>query len=795
MTTRKDGRKKRSDRSTSMPVPSPPAGTSGAGAETRDARHAHAIMASGRESVRRNVLAGLALATLVIVSYLPAMLWGSFVWDDRIWTGAEAVREWSGLWRIWLSPAEIENESHYWPLVYTTFWLEHKLWGFAPIGYHVVNVLLHLANTFLLWHLMRRLTVPGAWLVAAVFAVHPLHVESVAWVMERKDVLSALFYLAAVLVWLRFVEEPRLGRYLLALALFVLGLLAKSIVITLPMALLIWHWWKKGRVTWNDLFRLTPFFLVGLGIAVADVSYTLSRSVRDPTLFDYSLLERVLIAARALWFYVGKLLWPVDLAVIYPRWEIDVADPLAWGYVIAACAVAALLWLARHRIGRGSPAGALFFAVTLSPVLGFVDYNYMQYSFVADRYQYLAGIGVIAILIGAAVHGVAMARNTGRLSDLSVKGLQALAISVLGIFAALTWQQAGIYQDVVTFNRHIVALNPQARFAHVNLSKGLFDQGRLDEALVAAQTAVEKGKVPMEAHVALGVTLISLERHDEGETHLRRALEIDPHNRHALQNLAVLLIRQERYEEAVTPALAVLKRHPDSFEVHSTVGLAFSKLGRLDEAEQHLRRAVALNSHDTSTRQNLAESLRRRGRYEEALEWYDTVIRIDPKMALAHAGKGDSLFNLKRYDEAIESMNRAVALQPGSPMAARLNFLMGQAAQELDQLSTATEYYERVLQIDAHHFEALDRLAWLHFAEQRYGDALGLYQTLVGVAPGNAQVLANLGAVLFQLDRPDEALRSYERALSLDPALEEARVNRDRLLQSLQRNAAPGRQP
>ena len=226
---------------------------------------------------RQDVLALVALGLLVVVSYLPAMLWGGFVWDDMIFTDAKPVRDVSGLWQIWFSPSDIEGEGHYWPLVYTIFWLEHKLWGFDPTGYHIVNVLLHLANTLFLWHLVRRLAVPGAWVVAAVFAVHPLHVESVAWVIERKDVLSGLFYLAAVLAWMRFVEQPGRGRYVCSLALYAAGLLSKSIVITLPVALLIWHWWQQGRVTSTDLLRLVLFGVIGLAITVADMSFYQSR--------------------------------------------------------------------------------------------------------------------------------------------------------------------------------------------------------------------------------------------------------------------------------------------------------------------------------------------------------------------------------------------------------------------------------------------------------------------------------------------------------------------------------------
>ena len=218
--------------------------------------------------------AAAALVLLVAAAYAPAFLAG-FVWDDRIFTESRAVRDWSGLWKIWFafSPRAIRNEGHYWPLVHTTFWIEHKLWGFAPAGYHAVNVLLHAANTVLLWRLAGRLEVPGAWAIAAVFAVHPLHVESVAWVIERKDLLSALFYLAAVSAWLRFSESGGRKHYLLALVLFVLGLLCKSIVVTLPAALLICHWWKRGRVGGADLLRLAPFFAVGIAVAAADTAF------------------------------------------------------------------------------------------------------------------------------------------------------------------------------------------------------------------------------------------------------------------------------------------------------------------------------------------------------------------------------------------------------------------------------------------------------------------------------------------------------------------------------------------
>ena len=216
----------------------------------------------------RDAPAALALAVLVVVSYFPALP-GGFVWDDRNISEEPVIHSLGGLRSIWLAPAEIRNEVHYWPLIYSSFWLEHKLWGLRPAGYHAVNIVLHLLNCLLLWRLLLRLRVPGALLIAAVFAVHPLHVESVAWIIERKDVLSALFYLGAVLAWLRFVEVERAGHYLLAALLFVAGLLSKSVVVTLPLALLLVQWWRGGRVTRLDLLRVAPLMVIGAAITAA----------------------------------------------------------------------------------------------------------------------------------------------------------------------------------------------------------------------------------------------------------------------------------------------------------------------------------------------------------------------------------------------------------------------------------------------------------------------------------------------------------------------------------------------
>ena len=766
--------------------------------------------------------AALALGLLTALSYFPATRAG-FVWDDTIITTLPAVRDWGGLWRLWFDPGgaylhDNVGEGHYWPLTYSSFWLEHKLWGFSPVGYHVVNLVLHFVNTLLLWRLLLRLRAPVPWLVAAVFAVHPLHVESVVWVIGRKDLLSALFYLTAITAWLDFVETGRARRYLLSLALFAAGLLCKSSVVTLPVALLLLHWWKEGRLDLRTILRLAPFFVTGLAVTLADLSFYQGREALS---LGYSMPERALIAGHALWFYAWKLLWPTNLAVIYPRWDISVLEPLAWGYVIGIVATVALFWFTRHRLGRGPLACMVFFIATLGPVLGFIDYGYMQFSFVADRYQYLAGIGIIALAAGAAASCV------GKLQGRAQTVLTGVALPVLLLLGALTWKQSGIYRDELTFFNHIIALNPDARRVYQNLAAELNRLERADEALVAARVAVEKDPESAETHTTLGLALLKLERYEEAEKNLRRALEINPRYAHALQNMADLLRRQERYEAALDMFRQTLKINPDAALAHAGMGYslfqlsryeetvasikralsmqpelaqthldlylllgwALHSIGRTDEAGRYLRRVQGKEAQSANDFLLLADTFRVKNEYEKAVEAYRYALELEPDRGKAHAGMGDALFRLQRYQEAIDSMQQALALQPDQPSAPALHYLTGEAWRALDRPEQALEHYENALRADPQLDEAANRLAELLFAQKRYEDALEVYQPLADRNPDNADTHSNIGSVLFMLGRAEEALQKFEQALSLDPAHETALANREQVRLSLQRSA------
>ena len=765
---------------------------------------------------RQQALCLLIFGLLIGLSYFPAVL-GGFVWDDGIFTKAEAVRDWAGLWQIWFSPADIKNEGHYWPLVYTIFWLEHKLWGFAPAGYHVVNLLLHFINTLLLWRLLTRLAVPGAWVAAAVFAVHPVHVEAVAWIFGRKDLLATLFYLTATLTWLRFlaVSHPRarLGYYGLALVLFIAGLLSKSIVITLPLALLIGLWWKQGRVTLPDIYHLLPFFLIGFCITLADLAFYWSI---ESVSFSYSMVERVLIAARALWFYIEKLFWPTDLAIIYPHWQVSAADLLSWLPLIAAGATAILLWFYRHQIGRGPLAGLLFFVVTLSPLLGLVDYGYMQFSFVADRYQYLASIGVLAGFIGVVAHG------TGGLPNALKRSLPGLVLIILVSLSALTWQQAGAYKDEVTFFRHIIDLNPKAHSAYSNLSKALIEAGRLEEAFTAGLVAINQAPDSHGAHYNTGLALSELERFQEAEQYFRSALKIKPKHTNTHQYLAEALKQQGRYEEALVSLRAVIARDSQRVEVYGSmgdilyrlnryeealdtlerarllgpsqrdasalyhlIGLVSQELGRPEAIAERYRQALRVDSTDLSTHEHLAGLLHGQGQYEEALKAYTAIIDLAPENVSAYVNMGELLYRLKRYDEATKTLKQALSLESDPRRTPEIHYLIGLTMQAMGRLDAAAASYEQALEAEPNYPIALNALGALRLAQQRYREALTIFQTLVEIEPGNAKFYSGLGVTLYNLNRIDEALESFDQALALDPHLTEARTNREHLQQSI----------
>ena len=335
----------------------------------------------------------VALWIVLLIVYQP--VWnGGFLWDDAAHVTRPDLRSWEGLWSIWSAPGATQQ---YYPFTHTFFWLQHRLWGDTPLGYHLVNITLHAAAASMAGLILYRLSIPGAYFAAAIFALHPVQVETVAWITEIKNTLSAVFYLGAAIAWLRYKEKANAGAYAISLGLFVLALCSKTVTATLPAALLVIAWWQRGRLSWrHDVLPLVPFFIFGIAAGLSTVWVERSLVGAEGAAFDLTPIERGLIAGRALWFYAGKLLWPVNLVFIYPRWNVSQAHGWQYVYPAAALAVLAVAWAVRRR-WRGPLAGLLYFAGTLFPALGFFNVYPFLFSFVADHFQYLASLGLITL--------------------------------------------------------------------------------------------------------------------------------------------------------------------------------------------------------------------------------------------------------------------------------------------------------------------------------------------------------------------------------------------------------------
>ncbi len=529
-------------------------------------------------SPRKRLAAGAGLLVVTLVAYLPAFR-GGFVFDDEDYiVNNWALRSLDGLRVLWLDHSAT---AQYYPLTCTTFWVEYHLWGLNPAGYHVVNVVLHGVNAVLFWMLLRRLQLPGAWFAAALFALHPVHVESVAWVTERKNTLSGLFYLLAALAYLRFrplagaaPDRPgsRWGFYVAALAAYAAALLSKTTTIALPAAILLVIWWKCGRVKWRDIAGVAPFFVLAFVSALGTLTQESADLARAPhTVHAYTLLERVLVAGRVPWFYLGKLVWPTDLAFIYARWAID---PRVWWqylYPLASLALLLGLWLGRRRIGRGPLVAGLYFVGTLLPVLGFADYGLMRYTFVADHFLYLPSLGVLALLAAVAA---AASRQLGSSGGRAAPVLAGLTLLALGTGTA---RQNLIYADVETLWRDTLAHDPQSPVAHYNLARHLIDTDRAAEAVA----------------------------------HLEAALRAQPGDVDTLNNLGVAYVKTGRIDDALRTLEQALRLRPDDDFIHTNLGVLYARRGNIEAAIKHFTRALELNPRREEARANLNTLLAR----------------------------------------------------------------------------------------------------------------------------------------------------------------------------------------
>jgi Flp pilus assembly protein TadD len=601
---------------------------------------------------------------MVVVAYAPT-LGNRFIWDDDYHVTANTtLSSLDGLRRIWF---EFGAVPQYYPFVHSTFWVDYHLWGDSPKGYHLENMLLHAASSVLLWRLLVRLRVPGAWLAAALFGVHPIEVESVAWVTERKNVLSLTLALASLCCYFRFapLEEPsdppltdsvRRRWYIAAFGLFVAALLSKTVVCTLPAVVLVILWWKNELIRWRDVLPLLPMFALGVGLGYVTMHMEATHVGAQGADWDFSFLERILMAGRICWFYAGKLAWPSPLIFFYPRWTIDAGSWWQYLFPVGAVALLVMLWLARARLGRGPLAAALIFGGVLVPALGFVNVYPFRFSFVADHFQYHAGIALLALTAaGAAIFWKRLR------PDLRSAGQAACGL-LLVVMSLLTMSRATVFFDEETLNRDTIAQNPTAWMAYSNLAAFLEAQSKFDESYTLYKTAAELhpndplmqcnvGHVYLKLGVRDGFGSGQLE---EALKHLEKAVEMGPTLATVHERLGYGLMIAGRVPEAIKQYQLAVQLAADNAGYQNDLGVALAKSNRQVEAVEHFEQATRLDNNNAEYAVHLALAYAQTNRRGEAIAIAEHALALSRRQKL-----DEQAHNIANW------LNKYKAAQPG----------------------------------------------------------------------------------------------------------------------------------
>jgi tetratricopeptide (TPR) repeat protein len=609
--------------------------------------------------------AGIALVLITFFSYLPAIKC-RYVWDDDTHLTKNIVLQENGLYRSWFT----KEQRMYWPVTWTSFWLEHQIWGLNPLGYHVVNILLHTLCVLLIWRLLVRLKIPGAWLAALIFGLNPVNVESVAWITQRKNLLSMLFFLTALLMYVRFDENGNRKLYWLAVLSFLLGMLSKGAIVPLPVVILMLVLWLHDRISGRDILRSLPFFAVSFIMGSVEVWFQSVRVVGEEVVSEGTLFERIARAGWVVWFYLYKLLLPLNLCFVYPRWKIDGSNWLSYVPIVSLIIILVLFWRYRRSWGRPLFFALAYFVVMVGPAMGFAKFYFLKFSYVADHYQYMATIGPIALVAGAVVVTL---KRFGRI--LKTIGT-IVVICVLAVLAILTWKQTHIYKDSKTIWYDTIGKNPNAAMAYNNLGAVLYSEGKTDEAVEC----------------------------------YNKAVEIQPDYAKPYYNLAGIFARRGQIDKSIEYYQKSLAASPNYYQTHNKLGIVLLNKGRTADAIVQFREALRLNPGFSDAYLNLGVALLNQGNNSESVRYLEILVKHEPKNAEGHYYLGTALAKQKNYDdEAIEHLKFAINSSENAKAAkllAEIYFARG-------KFEETFLYWGKALEIEPNQPDVLNDMAWL----------------------------------------------------------------------------------
>jgi tetratricopeptide (TPR) repeat protein len=690
----------------------------------------------------------LILILAVILVYLPVWRAG-FIWDDDLFTSSNpCIAGPLGLKDIWTGSAP-----QFYPIVLTTFWLEHVLWGFAPLPYHLLNISLHATCAVVLWRVLRNLEVPGAWLCAALWALHPVQVETVAWIAEMKNTESCLFYLLTILFFVKGLKagnsgKPGDGHWNDALALLcaALAMATKSSTLLLPVVLALCTWWVKGRWHWRDMAKVGLFLLMTLVVSVIAL-HIMRRNGTNELQWAQSWPQRLAMAGDIFWFYLGKLVWPHPLMTLYPRWEIDAGQWTSYLPSVTVLLLLSILWLNRQSWSRPYLFAFAYYLVNLLPVMGLFNMTGFRYSLVEDHLQYLASIGPLA-LAGAGLTWFADFAMSRR--PLLWPALCAGLLLILGI---LVWQQTWIYQSKDTLRTYNLTQNPDCWLTYSGQGTGLVSNEQLDNAIEFYQKTLAIHPTWALTHESLGLAFVQKGQLDEAIAQYQKTLEIEPGYAKAHIDLGDALLQKNQMDDAIAQYQKAQEIDPSYALAYNDLGLAFVQKGQADDAITQYQKALTIDSNYSEAHNNLGFALIQKGEVDDAIVQFQKALALDANSALAHDNLGAAFFHKGQMDDAIEQFQKAVAIDPNS---AKAHNNLGLA---LGQKGLANE-------------------------------AMDQFQKALGINPDYAEAHNNLGIAFAKKGQLDEALAQFQEALRLQPDDNAAQIDLAKIKAMMQQKAA-----
>ena len=624
-------------------------------------------------SERQSWFAGIAvIAVLSFIVYYPSLN-GGFIFDDNdLLTNNALVQSDDGLSRFWFSMQPVD----YWPISNSSFWFEWRLWHLHPGGYHTTNLILHVLCCAMLWRILRALSVPGAFFAALLFAVHPVNVESVAWIAQRKNVLSLLFFLASAYYYIRMELDREEGEerrflphgtsrwYCWSVFWFLAAMLSKSSVAVLPLVLLTVVAWRRKWV-WCDFGRMMPFLVIAVALTSVNIAFAVHH--RGEVIRDAGFLERLLGAGAVVWFYLYKAVCPLYLCFIYPQWTIETKSFLWWIPLVSCLAVTFMLWKYRKTWGRPFLFAWSYFCIALIPAMGFVDVGYMKISLVADHYQHIALIGVVTLAAAAwAVHMQSSDRGA-----IVVWG-NIIAAGLLVSLAGMSWLQNGLYENAFVLYRDVLEKNPRCWLACNNLAVEFESTGQTSEAMKYYGKAVEFRPDYFMAENNWGTALYKQGKADEAIKHFQRAVEIKEDYPEAHNNLGTVYANANRLPEAIVEFEKALKYKPEYYSALSNLALAYQLVKQHDKSIALYKDVLKINPSDANAHYNLGLTLKDSGRSADALESFGKTIQIQPGHIDAYMQTASIYTDMKRHADAFATAQKAMAIAKRTGDAAQV---------------------------------------------------------------------------------------------------------------------------